>query len=297
MTDRIIDLADKPVRLSVRLEQLVIEYGEDESATVPLEEVGVVVVSHPQVSFTHAVLAGIAAQGGTFVVCNEKHMPVGMILPLESHHLQSERFARQAAASLPTRKRLWQQLISAKVKNQGHVLQQIRGDDHGLLALARMVKSGDRENVESRAARIYWRALFEDPGFRRDPDGEGFNGHLNYGYAVLRAIVARAICAAGLHPALGLHHHNRYDTFTLASDLMEPLRPLVDRAIVRYAGSAAPDAPFDRTAKTHLLTALTGRLTIGDEERTLFDVATTMASSLAQVHGGQRKELLLPEIV
>ena len=295
MIERIIDIADRPARLSVRLDQLVIECDDQEPATVPLEEVGVIVVSNPQISFTHAVLSGIATRGGTFVVCDEKHMPVGMILPLESHHLQTERFARQAEVSQPTRKRLWQQLVSAKVGNQGRLLREIRGDDHGLLAMARTVKSGDSENVESRAARIYWRALFEDPTFRRDADGEDHNRHLNYGYAVLRAIIARAICAAGLHPALGLHHHNRYDTFALASDLMEPFRPLVDRAVVHYVETNPSNVPFDRNAKTALLTALTGRLLLDGEERSLFDVAARSASSLAQVFLGQRKHLILPE--
>jgi len=143
MTERLIDLADSPARLSVRLEQLVIERCEDETVTVPLEELAVVVVSHPAVTFTHAVLAGLAGRGGAFVVCDDRHLPVGMILPLQSHHLQSERFGHQAAASQPTQKRLWQQLVKAKVKAQGHVLKELRGDDEGLIALAARVRSGD----------------------------------------------------------------------------------------------------------------------------------------------------------
>jgi len=296
MTERLIDLADSPARLSVRLEQLVIERCEDETVTVPLEELAVVVVSHPAVTFTHAVLAGLAGRGGAFVVCDDRHLPVGMILPLQSHHLQSERFGHQAAASQPTQKRLWQQLVKAKVKAQGHVLKELRGDDEGLIALAARVRSGDPDNVESRAARRYWPALFRDPAFRRNRDGDDYNRYLNYGYAVLRAVVARAICAAGLHPSLGLHHHNRYDTFALASDLMEPLRPLVDKAVVVHARLKCPDAPFDKKAKAAILNALTGRLLVEGEERTLFDVAARTASSLAQVYLGQRKRLVLPEI-
>jgi len=295
MIDRIIDLSEKPGRLSVRLDQLVIERGDEETLTVPLDEVAVVVVSHPAVTFTHAVLAGIARRGGTFVVCDERRLPVGMILPLQSHHLQAERFAQQAAASLPTRKRIWQQIVKAKVRAQGIVLKELRGDDRGLIALAQRVRSGDPDNIESRASRRYWPALFGDPAFRRNRHADDYNRHLNYGYAVLRGIVARAICCAGLHPSLGVHHHNRYDTFSLASDVMEPFRPIVDRAVALYAQEAQPRAPLDRTAKAALLEALTGRVFIDDEERSVFDAAARAASSLAQVYLGQRKRLVLPE--
>jgi len=297
MIERVIDISDKPARLRVKLDQLVLDRDGDESpATVPLDEIGVLVVSHPQVTFTHAVLSGIAARNGACVVCDEKHMPVGMLLPLESHHLQSERFAVQAAASLPTKKRLWQQLIRAKVTAQGRLLEQLRDNDHGLIAMASRVRSGDPDNVEGTASRRYWPFLFNDPAFRRDRDADDQNRNLNYGYAVLRAIVARAICAAGLHPSLALHHHNRYDTFRLASDLMEPFRPLVDRAVALYVQQRRPHAPFDKKAKSALLTALTGRLVIQGEERSLFDVATRTASSLAQVFLGERKDLNLPDI-
>ena len=297
MTDRIVDLADQPARLTVRLDQLVIERGEEKAVTVPLEELSVMVVSHPAVTFTHAVVAGIASRGGALVVCDEKHMPVGMILPLQSHHLQAERFARQAGASLPTRKRVWQQLVKAKVRAQGNLLRELHGDDRGLIALSKHVRSGDPDNIEGRASRRYWPALFPDSGFRRNRHAEDCNRHLNYGYAILRAIVARAICAAGLHPSLGLHHHNRYDTFPLASDLMEPLRPVVDRAVLLYAARVDAYAPLDKNAKTALIEALTGRVAIESEERTLFDGAARTASSLVQVYAGQRKQLVLPEIL
>jgi len=305
MTERILDLAEQPARLSVRLDQLVIERAEESAVTVPLEELSVMVVSHPAVTFTHAVVAGIASHGGAFVVCDDKHMPVGMILPLQSHHLQAERFARQAGASLPTRKRIWQQLVKAKVTAQGNLLRELHGDDRGLIALSKQVRSGDPDNIEARASRRYearasrryWPELFRDSGFRRNRHADDSNRHLNYGYAILRAIVARAICAAGLHPSLGLHHHNRYDTFPLASDLMEPLRPLVDRAVVLYGARVDPYAPLDKEAKAALIEALTGRVAIESEERTLFDAAARTASSLVQVYAGQRKQLVLPEIL
>ena len=297
MIERVIDISEKAVRLRVKLDQLVIEQEKGDAPTVPLDEVAVVVVSHPQVSFTHAVVAGLAERGGMLVVCDGKHQPVGMMLPLQAHHLQSERFARQAEASLPTKKRVWQQIVKAKVRVQGRLLDQLRHKDHGLLAMAERVRSGDAGGVESRAARIYWPALFADPMFLRNRDADDQNRHLNYGYAVVRAIVARALCAAGLHPSLGVHHHNRYDTFPLASDVMEPFRALVDRAVAIHITQAPPDAPFDKKAKGVMLTALTGKLDFQGEQRSIFDTASRTASSLAQVYMGQRKDILLPEIL
>ena len=148
-----------------------------------------------------------------------------MLLPLVGHHLQARRFVAQAAASVPTKKRLWRQIVRAKIELQAHTLETLHGDSAGVRPLMRLVRSGDPENVEARAARAYWPLLFADDDFRRDHERGDQNRLLNYGYTVLRAIVARAICAAGLHPALGLHHHNQYSAFCLADDLMEPFRP------------------------------------------------------------------------
>ncbi len=156
-----------------------------------------------------------------------------MLLPLVTHSLQAERFAAQARLAAPVRKRAWQQIVQAKITAQGRLLKERTHNDHGLDAIAKSVKSGDTANVEARAARIYWGKLFGETVFRRDADGDGLNACLNYGYAILRAVVARSLCGAGLHPSLGIHHHNRYDAFCLADDLMEPFRPLVDREVAR----------------------------------------------------------------
>jgi hypothetical protein len=181
-----------------------------------------------------------------FIVSNEKHLPAAMLLPLSTHSTQTERFARQAAVSLPTRKRAWQQIVQAKLRAQARLLEETTGADQGLHVMAGRVRSGDPDNLEAQAARVYWPALFgkeaSGEAFRRDPEGEGINVHLNYGYAVLRAIVARALCASGLHPSLGVHHHNRYDTFCLADDLMEPFRPLVDRVVAGLRHSRLPSS-------------------------------------------------------
>lgn len=295
MTERILDFSSDPARLSVRYDQLVIDQQGKEKTTIPLEEIAALCVSHAQVTYTNAVLAGLSAKGAVFVVCNEKHLPVGMILPLLSHSTQTERFAEQASASAPTRKRLWQQLVQAKLKAQAKVLSELTGHDQGLAALADRVKSGDSENLEAQASRKYWAALF-GPNFRRDYQAQDQNRHLNYGYAILRAIVCRGLCAAGLHPSLGIHHHNRYDPFCLADDLMEPFRPLVDKAVYLWINDHNPQADFDRETKTALLSALTQRFDLEGDSRTLFDVSARMASSLALVLTGQRQSLLIPEL-
>ena len=227
MTDRILDISEHPARLSVRHEQLLIATGESE-ATVPLEELAVLIVSNPGVTYTQAVVAGLMESGGVFIVCGPSHLPSGMMLPLEGHHLQTERLRQQFAASEPVQKKVWRQLITEKVKSQGRALLRAHGDDRGLLAMARRVKAGDPDNVEAQAARKYFPAMFGED-FQRNRDWPGVNALLNYGYTVLRAIVARALAGAGLHPSIGVHHHNRYDAYALAADVMEPFRVIVDR--------------------------------------------------------------------
>ncbi len=249
--------------------------------TVPLEDIAVIVASHAQITYTNAVLAGLAAAGGTFISCNEKHMPVAMLLPLVTHSKQTERFAKQAQMSEPLRKRLWQQIVQGKLRAQARLLEERTGRDWGLGRLVSEVRSGDPQNVEARAARIYWQALFGEDEFRRDPEGEGVNPPLNYGYAVLRAVVARALCASGLHPSLGVHHHNRYDAFCLADDLMEPFRPLVDRAVAKLRDMRGTSPPLDKESKSTLVGALLGRFDAEGESRTLFDWVSRSAASLA----------------
>ena len=337
MTDRILDISDRPARLTARGGLLVVDFGKSlgissssepanaaseegsrvprdpesglrardtQAHTVPLAEIAVLVVSHPQVSFTQAVLAGLAAAGGMFIVSNEKHLPAAMMLPLSTHSTQTERFARQAAASLPTRKRAWQQIVQAKLRAQGAVLGDYTAKRRVLEAMAAKVRSGDPDNLEAQGAHIYWQSLFGGEGpetFRRDPEGEGVNLYLNYGYAVLRAIVARAICAVGLHPSLGVHHHNRYDTFCLADDLMEPFRPLVDRVVARMLRDTPAPVPagaiqLEQNSKKAILAGLLVRYTDEGESRTLFDWVRRSASSLAALIEGKTEKLDFPQL-
>ncbi|MEQ8209567.1 MAG: type II CRISPR-associated endonuclease Cas1 [Lacipirellulaceae bacterium] len=304
MNNRILDLSQSPAKLFVRDANLVVEAKDQTPARLPLVDVAVLVVSHPQVHYTHAVLAGIASAGGVFITCDGKHLPIGMLLPLAAHFAQVERFAAQASAKLPVRKRVWRQIVRAKITAQSNLLSELRGNDAGLGQLVSQVRSGDPANVEARAARRYWQQLFADPrltgadskGFRRDQSLDDGNALLNYGYTVLRAIVARAICAAGLHPSLGVHHHNKYATYPLADDLMEPVRPLVDREVVGLLVDEGPQCELTPAVKQRLIKSLLVRAKLEGEQRTVFDAMARTASSLAEVFLGEREKIVLPEV-
>lgn len=296
MTDRIVEIAEGPTRLHVKLEQLVIEREGRAAVTTPLAEIAALVLSTPRVQFTQAVLAGIAAAGGSVVICDGKFLPAAMMLPLQTHFVQTERFALQSKISEPRRKRLWQQVVQAKIRAQSLLLKELHGEDEGVGGLAELVRSGDPENVEARASRRYWPRLFGDPKFRRDREAPDQNRHLNYGYTVLRAMVSRALCGAGLHPSFGLMHRNRYDAFSLASDFMEPFRPVVDRAVAAWIAQHDRMEPLDPEAKAHLIGALQARFENEGEARTLSDLLFRAASSLAQVILGREQRLALPEL-
>lgn len=294
MVGRMIDISSSPARLYVELSQLVIDRRDDGRNSIPLDEIAAIVVSHRQVTFTHAVLSALATHGAIFLVCDEKHLPTAMLLPLETHHAQREIFSLQAEMGQPLKKRLWKQVVQAKVEAQGQLLARVKGSDSGLMAMAKQVKSGDTTNVEGQAARRYWSRLF-GTRFRRDPEMMDQNRHLNYGYAILRGIVARGICAAGLHPSLSLHHHNRYDPFALADDLMEPFRPLVDWAVWHWGQTHTMNEEFTVEDRRFLLESLSESYKWRKQEkRTLFDIASRVASSLVKVIRGQARKLQLP---
>ena len=297
MTDRIIDLAETPATVRVRGRLLTIEVGDDSPITIPPGELGALSIT-PQVVVTGAALACLAEHNVPLVVADRRRMPIGMLLPLAGNYVQTERFRRQAEASLPTRKRLWKQIVVAKVRNQAKVLERIRETDFDLRALARQVRSGDTTNIEAQAARRYWSQLFNVPGFRREPDAlDGINRSLNYGYAVLRGIVTRAICSAGLHPSLGLHHHNRYNPFCLADDLMEPLRPIVDYHLALNADeSIVEESELGPEEKRRIIEPLTGKFRLGNANRTIFDIAARMAVSLVKVFDADATKLALPSL-
>ena len=289
-----IDIAERGAHLHVDTGNLVLDFEDAERWQCPVDDLAAVSISHPHVSVSKSALAACAMEGVCLVVCDDKYMPVGMMLPLQSHYVQAERFARQAAASLPTRKRLWQQVVRAKIGAQARLLEEIRGSDSGIRELVSRVRSGDPTNVEAQAARRYWPSLMGQ-WFTRDRYGPWPNPMLNYGYAILRAVTARAVVTAGLHPSLGLHHHNRYDAFCLADDLMEPFRPIVDRAVVLRNEPEGTDGPvLRREDRATMIGTLYERIEHGGESRTLFDVLSRMASSLADVYTGTGTALVIP---
>lgn len=294
MPDRILDFSEEPAYLSVRYSNLVIRRPEKPDVTMPLSEVAVVVASSPGLSCSLSLLAGVCAAGGAFIACDASRLPIGMMLPLQSNGLQTERFARQAAAKLPLRKRLWREIVREKIRAQASLLLSEIGDDAGIMALRERVRSGDPTNVEAQAARRYWKHLFSEWSFRRDRDERGLNAVLNYGYAVLRAMTARAVCGAGLHPSIGLHHHNRYSQFVLADDLMEPFRVVVDRCALELARENGPIVGLDRDVRRRIIEGTLTRFPIDGERRTLFDILARTATSLVAVFAGERPMLDLP---
>jgi CRISP-associated protein Cas1 len=300
MIDRIIEIAN-PARLSVRDSQLVIERTQTEQLslpfTTPISEIAVLLLAHPQIVLSQAVLSKIAEAGGSVVTIDGKFLPASIQLPVQAHFLQTERFAKQMRLSLPTQKRLWQQIVRAKIRAQGELLQELRGIDGGLVAMAARVRSDDAGNLEAQAARRYWAQIFDDPKFRRGSEEPNQNRHLDYGYTVLRAAVARVLCAAGLHPSIGLRHKNRYDAFCLAADVMEPFRPLIDRRVARWIVEHDSADPLTTATKSWLIGATTSRYLFEREERSLFDILLRTANSLAKCVTGESGEFMIPSLL
>lgn len=293
---RILEIATGPATLHLKTGNVVIERDGQPPAAVPLIDVGAIILTEPRVVLTPGFLYGAAEAGCSVVILDDCFLPVAVLQPTNANAVQTERMLKQASAKLPLKKRLWQQIIRSKIRNQARTLVHLREADNGLALMANRVRSGDPDNVEAQAARRYWPLLMLDDGFRRDPAQDGVNRWLNYGYAVCRATIARAICAAGLHPSLGLHHHNKYNPFCLADDLMEPYRPRVDRVVMETHAVFAKAPVLERESKATLVEGLTAApIPIDSQERSLSDSAAITATSLAQVFAGDRQSLVLPD--
>ncbi|NLX13198.1 MAG: type II CRISPR-associated endonuclease Cas1 [Phycisphaerales bacterium] len=296
MIKRTLEISREPAHLAVKLDQLLIQRPEADprtAASVPCEDIGLVMVDHPQTTYSHAALARLMDFGAAVVLCGRNHLPAGILLPFSSHSEVVWRIDDQVSAAKPLRKRLWRQIVQAKVRAQAFNLSEESPARAKLLALAGEVKSGDPANVEAQAAKIYWSVwLGAERPFRRDPDGDGLNALLNYGYAILRAAVARALVAAGLHPALGLHHSNRANAFCLADDLVEPIRPLAD-ARVRELAEWGKNA-LDQSVKAQLLQLLVAEVRTDGQTGPLMVGLHRTVSSLVQCYRGTEKRLLFP---
>jgi CRISPR-associated protein Cas1 len=259
------------------------------------EDLGVLILDHPAISFTQAALVTCWEAHVVVVICDGKHLPSAILLPMQSHSLHSKILQQQIAVTEPTRKRLWRQIVRAKIDAQANVLKSLTENDAPLLQFARRVRSGDPKNFEAQAARIYWRRLFGED-FRRDQNGDGINTLLNYGYAILRAAVARALSGAGLHPALGLHHRNQYNSFCLADDVMEPMRPLVDIRVHELWKEFGEDLDVTRETKARLLDVMNWPLIYGDSKFPTLIALRYYAASLRRVLAGEDRDLTVPRL-
>lgn len=270
------------------------ETGKEIAATRPIEDIGVVVIDSPMVTFTSGLMETLLENNCAVITCDKAHMPVGLMLPLCGNSTQNERFRAQLDASLPLKKQLWQQTVSRKIANQAAVLAARGIENRNMLAWSNDVRSGDPENLEGRAAAYYWRNLFgEDYGFTRDRDGVPPNSLLNYGYAILRAVVARALVSSGMLPTLGIHHHNRYNAYCLADDIMEPYRPYVDEVVLRLLDDNH-NGILDKEAKTALLSVPIMEVEINGRRRPLMVGVSETTSSLYRCFAGEIRKISYP---
>ena len=284
-------------------EQMVVSYHhikglEDKpDKTVPIEDLGILVLEHQQITLTHYLLDKLVSANVAVITCNDTHHPTGLLMPLESNTLQSERFRAQIEASEPLKKQLWQQTVKAKISNQAAVIKKWEGKYNLLTSLAASVRSGDEGNNEAVAAAHYWQNLFPPSwNFYRKRDGTAPNNLLNYGYAIVRAGMARAITGAGLLPTLGIFHRNRYNAYCLADDMMEPYRPYVDVVIRTIIHNTSAVATLTQELKVELLKIPTLDVLIDGDKSPLMVAMQRTAVSLARCYAGEQRKLLLPQM-
>ena len=300
-----------PSYLSLKNDQLVLKLPEVEAnstltgefkqlnvKTFPIEDIGVVVLDHKQITITQALLEKLLENNCAVITCDSRRMPSGLLLPLEGNTLQEERFTSQIEASLPLKKQLWQQTVIRKIENQAAVLKAYTEADTGCMTQwAKQVRSDDSDNLEARAAAYYWSHLFPQlPYFTRDRNGGFPNAWLNYGYAILRAVVARALVATGLLPTFGIHHRNRYNAYCLADDIMEPYRPYVDAMVVQLVSQYGEEEDLSKPVKTQLLQLPVVDVVIQNHRSPLMVAVATTATSLYKCYAGETKKVIYPKL-
>jgi CRISP-associated protein Cas1 len=294
MIGRIVEVADDRRHLSMNRGFMVVQDTEGqrkELGQVPLDDIAAVIANAHGLSYTNNLLVALAERGAPFVLCAANHNAVGMLLPIEGNFEQAKRIEAQIAASSPTHKRLWATVVRSKLEQQAAALEATGAPTAPLTALVAKVRSGDPENIEAQGARRYWGLLFGSD-FRRDQNGGGLNGLLNYGYTVLRATTARAVIAAGLHPSIGLHHSNDNNAMRLVDDLMEPFRPMIDLKVWQLSrngeGEVTPET------KRALVRTIYDDMQTAAGATPVMVCAQKLAVSLAQVYLGEREKLDLP---
>ena len=296
MIRKTVEFSTPGTRLSVAHRQLVVERPEFPKATLPIEDLGVVIVDDIRATYTQSVFLSLLEAGATVLVNGRDHLPAGMMLPLDAHHVQTERHRAQVETGVPVRKRTWQAIVRAKITQQATVLSHFTGEHGGLAPMARRVRSGDPDNLEAQAAQRYWPRLFGKT-FRRAREAEDVNALLNYGYAVVRAAVARAVVAVGLIPSLGVHHRHRNNPFCLADDLLEPYRPYVDWRVRQMVGNVIDPVPdlSERETRAKILSLLNETVCVGGRREPLLLAFHTSAASLCRALTGGDRTLALPK--
>jgi len=285
-----------PCSLQKRDLQLVIAYLEEgkDSVTVPIEDIGLMVLDNPQISMTNALIMSLNENNTAVISCDSSHLPFGLMLSMYSHHAFTEKLGDQIEASLPLKKNLWQQTVIAKISNQAALLKAKGMGIEKMEYYVRQVKSDDSTNVEGRAAAHYWDCIFGDMSFVRQRYGEPPNNMLNYGYAILRAIVARSLIGSGLFPTIGIHHRNKYNPYCLADDIMEPYRPFVDSLILNMLEEIEPPEELSPTIKKDLLKIPVIDVIIDGSRSPLMIAVQRTTASLAGCFGGTVRKIVYP---
>lgn len=285
-----------PVALTLKYGQLVVQsLDDDKTITRPVEDIGFVIIDNPMISITIPLLNELVANNVAVIICDKKQMPQAMLQPLVGNTTLQESYKFQIEASAPLKKQMWKQLIEAKIKNQAALLDRVGKEGRLLKPFYANVKSGDTDNREGAAARVYWSQLFEN-GFKREREGDSPNQFLNYGYTILRAAVARALVGSGLYPAFGIFHRNRYNAFPLADDVMEPYRPFVDEVVYSLCQDDEV-TDLDKKVKSRLLRVLFADVKIGMMTRPLEVALSLTTASLVKVFKGDAQKLTLPRLV
>lgn len=286
-----------PAYLSTKNQQLVVNFPEDDKdeKTIPIEDLGYVVLEDPQITITNGLLRKLVENKTAVITCDQQHLPCSLLQPLVGHTEQTERMRYQLNASIPLKKNLWQQTVIAKIDNQAnHFLMR----DKNALRLKRYVKevkSGDLDNQEAIAAAFYFQNLFDVDRFSRNQKGTAPNNLLNYGYAILRAVAARALVSSGLLPSVGIFHHNKYNAFCLADDVMEPYRPFVDALVYDIVETGCQIEELNTSIKANLLMIPAIDVVIDGKQSPLMNAMSRTTTSLYECFEGSRRKLLYPE--
>ena len=279
--------------ITTKWEQLVISTNAVEKS-IPIEDIGFIVLENQEIYISIPALNKLIENNVSVIFCNAKHMPTSMLLNLDGHHTQQELFKNQINASEPLKKQLWRQIIKKKIKHQGQLLEKLGKPYEVMKFHEAKVLSGDTENREGAAAAHYWKNIF-DIDFKRERYGDYPNLFLNYGYIILRAAVARALAGSGLLNTLGIHHHNKYNAFCLADDVMEPYRPLVDAKVLNIMAENYEEE-LTTEIKLKLLSVLTDTVYYKDSKSPLMIALSRTSSSLQKCYSGKSKKISYPKL-